>query len=273
MKLQFLLRRSSQNGQGPAGQEASEKLRNEILKWMSKSCQVDVSNMLRSLERQLLKESLESQVKSADLALFIQIMPEISAAPYQPEKGQLPVLASTQLTVTQKSLGVSAGTEGFLCDEHHLSGKGHCKVFNEINRIYSDFCCGFFQQARWNSFIAGWASLWEAELVEPEVCNVITASHRKEKQKSIKKVLLFPCSVKLLRYNVLSCSTNDIFSASSDFPKETIYIRPSHFPLALFPSSAACTLMPLNIGKGNTFYINHQFKQPETWPKVVYLCS
>lgn len=94
MKLRVLLKRSSQNGQGPVGKEAPEKLSNEILKWMSKSCHVDVSNMLRSLERWLLTESLESQLKSTDLALFIQTMPEISAAPYQCEKGQLPVLAS-----------------------------------------------------------------------------------------------------------------------------------------------------------------------------------
>lgn len=117
---------------------------------MSKSCQVDVSNMLRSLERQLLTESLEIQLKSTEAALFIQTMAEIGAAPYQCEKSQFPVLASAQLTVTQKSQGASAGTGVLLHDAHHLAGREHCgsaKVFNEINRICSGFCCGFFQQA------------------------------------------------------------------------------------------------------------------------------
>lgn len=170
------------------GQEAPEKLSNEILKLMSKSCHVDVSNMLRSLDRLLLTESLESQLKSTDLTLFIQTMPEISAAPYQHEKGQLPVLASAQLTVTQKSLGASAGTGIFLCDAHHLPGTEHCrsaKVFNEINRIYSDFCCGFFQQAGWHPLIAGWASLWEAELEQKSV--VLSLYHTERKSKKHQK--------------------------------------------------------------------------------------
>lgn len=46
-------------------------------------------------------QSLEIQLKSTDLALFIQIIPVINAAPYQPEKSQLPVLASAQLAVTE----------------------------------------------------------------------------------------------------------------------------------------------------------------------------
>lgn len=72
-------------------------------------------------------QSLEIQLRSTDSALFIQTVPEVTAAPYQREKGQLPVLASAQLTVTQKSLQASAGAGVFLQDAPHLSGIGRCR--------------------------------------------------------------------------------------------------------------------------------------------------
>ena len=49
-------------------------------------------------------------------------MPEVTAAPYQREKGQLPVLASATLYALQKSPGASASAGVFLCDAHHQLG-------------------------------------------------------------------------------------------------------------------------------------------------------
>lgn len=183
-------------------------------------------------------------------------MPEITAAPYQREKGQLRVLASTVLNALQKSPGASASAGVFLCDAHHQLRIWQCrsrKVLNEIPNQLNliRFLLWLFSVSPgWHPVTSRRASPWETQLIDLEVCSGITVSQGKEKQISNNRAFFFlfrwiinmQCFVLFYKLCFL---TQQWFSWRYHLPLTT---SPALFPPAPFPSLTACTLMPLNIG-------------------------
>lgn len=182
-------------------------------------------------------------------------MTEITAAPQQCEKGQLPVLASASPRVLHKSPGASASAV-FLCDAHHQWGTWHCrsgKVLNEISNQLDVTRFLLFSGSPGQHSLTR-TSPWEKQLVDLELCSGITVSEGKEKTDNQQqgiflwvRIISMPCFVLFCRLYFL---IQQWFSQRYYLSLTT---SPATFPLVPFLRSMACTLMPLNTGEGVTF--------------------